>query len=83
MCVSQNRGFLLGPRGSQQETNLRSQWPLLKPPKAAIVSMETGEIQSPVQFASLPEFMNFKLVGKTILVENTKFERFLGHPLSK
>ena len=32
---------------------------------------------------SLPEFMNFKLFGKTILVVNIKFELFLGHPLSK
>ena len=32
---------------------------------------------------SLPEFMNFKLVGKTILVVNIKFGPFLGHPLSQ
>ena len=32
---------------------------------------------------SLPEFMNFKLFGKTILVVHLKFELFLGHPLSK
>ena len=32
---------------------------------------------------SLPEFMNFKLFGKTILVVNIQFELFLGHPLSK
>ena len=32
---------------------------------------------------SLPDFMNFRLFGKTILVVNLKFGRFLGHPLSK
>ena len=32
---------------------------------------------------SLPEFMNFKLFGKTILVANIKFGLFLGHPLSR
>ena len=32
---------------------------------------------------SLPQFMNFKLFGKTILVVNIKFGLFLGHPLSK
>ena len=32
---------------------------------------------------SLPEFMNFKLFGKTILVGNLKFELLLGHPLSQ
>ena len=32
---------------------------------------------------SLPEFMIFKLVGKTILVVNIKFELFLGYPLRK
>ena len=32
---------------------------------------------------SLPEFMNFKLFGKTILVENKKFGLFFCHPLSK
>ena len=32
---------------------------------------------------SLPEFMNFKLFGKTILVAILKFEPFLGHPLSQ
>ena len=32
---------------------------------------------------SLPEFMNFKLFGKTILVVNIKFGLFRGHPLSK
>ena len=32
-------------------------------------------------FTSLPEFMNFKLFGKTILVVNLKFRLFLGHPL--
>ena len=31
----------------------------------------------------LPEFMNFKLFGKTILVVIIKFELFLGHPLSQ
>ena len=30
---------------------------------------------------ALFEFMNFKLFGKTILVANTKFGLFLGHPL--
>ena len=30
---------------------------------------------------TLPEFMNFKLFGKTILVVNLKFRLFLGHPL--
>ena len=30
---------------------------------------------------SLPEFMNFKLFGKTILVVNIKFGLSLGHPL--
>ena len=33
--------------------------------------------------SSLPEFMNFKLFGKTILVGNIQFELFLGHPLSQ
>ena len=33
--------------------------------------------------SSLPEFMNFKLFGKTILVVNIKFGLFLGHPLSQ
>ena len=32
---------------------------------------------------SLPELMNFKLFGKTVLVENAKFGFFLGHPLSQ
>ena len=32
---------------------------------------------------SLPEFMNFKLFGRTILVGNIKFGLFLGHPLGK
>ena len=32
---------------------------------------------------SLPEFMNFKLFGKTILVAITKFELLLGHPPSQ
>ena len=32
---------------------------------------------------SLPEFMNFKLFGKTILVVNKKFGLFWGHPLSR
>ena len=32
---------------------------------------------------SLPEFMSFKLFGKTILVVNIKFGFFVGHPLSK
>ena len=35
------------------------------------------------EYISLPEFMNFKLFGKTTLVVNIKFELFLGHPLSK
>ena len=34
-------------------------------------------------FSSLPEFMNLKLFGKTILVVNIKFELLWGHPLSK
>ena len=32
---------------------------------------------------SLAEFMNFKLLVKTILVVNIKFGLFLGHPLSQ
>ena len=32
---------------------------------------------------SLPELVDFKLFGKTILVVNIKFELFLGHPLSQ
>ena len=32
---------------------------------------------------SLPEFMNFKLFGKTICVVNIEFELFVGHPLSQ
>ena len=32
---------------------------------------------------SLPQFMNFKLFGKTILVVNIKFGLVLGHRLSK
>ena len=35
------------------------------------------------KLASLPEFMNFKLFGKTILVVHIKFGLFLGHPLSQ
>ena len=31
---------------------------------------------------SLPQFVNFKLFGNTILVVNIKFV-FVGHPLSK
>ena len=34
-------------------------------------------------FCSLPEFMNFRLFGKTILVKNIQFGLFLGHPLSR
>ena len=34
-----------------------------------------------VLFISVPEFTNFKLFGKTILVVNLKFRLFLGHPL--
>ena len=32
---------------------------------------------------ALPEFMNFKLFGKTILVVDAKFGLFLGQPLSQ
>ena len=32
---------------------------------------------------SLPELMNFELLGKTSVVVNIKFELFAGHPLSK
>ena len=32
---------------------------------------------------SLPEFMNSKLFGKTILVVNKRFGHFLGRPLSQ
>ena len=32
---------------------------------------------------SLPQFMNFKLFGKTISVVDIKFGLFWGHPLSK
>ena len=32
---------------------------------------------------SLPEFMNFKLFGKTIFVVNINIMFFWGHPLSK
>ena len=32
---------------------------------------------------SLPEFMNFKLFGKTILVVNITCKLFLNHPLSQ
>ena len=31
----------------------------------------------------LPQFMSFKLFGKTVLMVNIKFGLFLGHPLSK
>ena len=31
----------------------------------------------------VPEFMNFKLFGKTILVLKIKFGLFWGHPLSQ
>ena len=34
-------------------------------------------------YISLPEFMNFKLFGKAILVVIIKFELFLGHPLGQ
>ena len=37
----------------------------------------------PVFPYSLPEFMNFKLFGKTISVVNIKLGLFLGHPLSQ
>ena len=37
----------------------------------------------PKQTPSLPEFMNFKLFGKTILVVNIKFGLFWGHPLGQ
>ena len=33
----------------------------------------------PVRRYSVPEFMNFKLFGKTVLVENKRFGFFLGH----
>ena len=33
--------------------------------------------------SSLPEFMNFKLFGRTILVVQKKFGLFWGHPLSQ
>ena len=48
------------------------------------IDFTTGSIAfAPLGLNSLPEFMNFKLFGKTILVVNIKFELFLGHPLSK
>ena len=34
-------------------------------------------------YNSLPEFLDFKLFGKTILVVNRKFELFLAHQLRK
>ena len=40
-------------------------------------------IDQPPSHFSLPEFMNFQLFGKTMLVVNVKFGLFLGHPLSK
>ena len=33
--------------------------------------------------SSLPEFLDFKLFGKTILVVDRKFELFLAHQLRK
>ena len=36
-----------------------------------------------IHVVSLPEFMNFKLFGKIILVVNIKFGLFVGHPLSQ
>ena len=38
---------------------------------------------TPELFPSLPEFLDFKLFGKTILVVNRKFELFLAHSLRK
>ena len=35
---------------------------------------------SPVVKTSLPEFLRFKLFGKTILVLNNKFGALLAHP---
>ena len=36
-----------------------------------------------LEIFSLPEFMNFKLFVKSILVVNIKFGLFMGHPLSQ
>ena len=36
-----------------------------------------------MDLGSLPEFMNFNLFGKTLLVVNIEFGLFLGQPLSK
>ena len=43
------------------------------------ISIPEGEAEG----ISLPEFMNFRLFGKTILVVNIKSGLFSGHPLSK
>ena len=43
---------------------------------------EKGKWGSDSSF-SLPEFLNFELFGRTILVANIKFVLFLGHPLSQ
>ena len=64
--------------GHQQEGGHR--------PGAAIASLEprVGERLGLVFLPRpLPEFMNFKLLGKTLLVIHIQFELFLGRPLSK
>ena len=47
------------------------------------VHLSGGRPISNMHGSSLPEFMNFKLFGKTVLVVNIKFGLFLGHPLGK
>ena len=55
------------------------------PPPPASVSREANKdnVWGPKFQKPLPEFMNFKLFGKTILVVNKKFGLFWGHPLSR
>ena len=48
-----------------------------------LVSATASVILLGIPLSALPEFMNFKLFGKTILVVNIKFGLFLGHPLSR
>ena len=45
-----------------------------------VVPMKDAHVQTR---DSLPEFMDFKLFGKTFLALNTNFRRFVANPLRK
>ena len=66
----------------------RRKWRTCELCKAACKSADEPGTQKPLKVIhlllghSLPEFMNFKLFGKTILVVIIKFQLFLGHPAS-